>query len=152
MIVIVALVGAIRQNGYGNVRVREALVIGALSPLGVLIGVAVANHVSERALQLSFAALALFMATTAELLLVRRRPAPATAQATYESKKYTGEAQRTARRAGRPIGRTVDSLTPGRRCPRISLPHPRLPVAAERCRRGGLDRAGDSPPSRSTPS
>lgn len=68
MIVIVALVGAIRQNGYGNVRVREALVIGALSPLGVVVGVAAANHVSERALQLSFAALALFMAAQ----LVRR--------------------------------------------------------------------------------
>lgn len=68
MIVIVALVGAYRQNGYGNVRVREALVIGVLSPLGVLIGVAVANNVPERALQLSFAALALFMAAQ----LVRR--------------------------------------------------------------------------------
>lgn len=68
MIVVVALVGAYRQNGYGNVRVREALVIGALSPLGVLAGVALANHVSERALQLSFAALALFMAAQ----LVRR--------------------------------------------------------------------------------
>jgi uncharacterized membrane protein YfcA len=68
MIVIVALVGAIRQNGYGNVRIREALVIGALAPPGVLLGVAVANHVSERVLQLTFAALALFMA----LQLVRR--------------------------------------------------------------------------------
>jgi uncharacterized protein len=68
MIVIVALVGAYRQNSYGNVRVREALIIGALSPLGVLIGVGIANHVSERALQLSFAALALFMAAQ----LVRR--------------------------------------------------------------------------------
>lgn len=62
MIVIVALVGAMRQNSYGNVRVREALVIGVLSPLGVLIGVGVANNVSERVLQLSFAALALFLA------------------------------------------------------------------------------------------
>lgn len=68
MIVIVAAVGAYRQNGYGNVRIREALVIGVLSPLGVLIGVGVANHVSERALQLAFAALALFMAAQ----LVRR--------------------------------------------------------------------------------
>jgi uncharacterized membrane protein YfcA len=67
-IVIVALVGAIRQNGYGNVRVREALVISVLSPLGVVVGVAVANNVSERALQLSFAALALFMAAQ----LIRR--------------------------------------------------------------------------------
>lgn len=62
MIVLVAIVGAYRQNGYGNVRVREALIIGALSPLGVWIGVTVANHVSQRALQLAFAGLALFMA------------------------------------------------------------------------------------------
>lgn len=62
MIVIVALVGAYRQRAYGNVRLREALLIGALSPLGVLLGVALANNVSERVLQLSFAALALVMA------------------------------------------------------------------------------------------
>jgi uncharacterized membrane protein YfcA len=68
MIVIVALVGSYRQNRYGNVRLREALVVGALSPLGVLAGVAVANHVSERVLQLAFAALALLMAVQ----LVRR--------------------------------------------------------------------------------
>ena len=68
MIVVVALVGAYRQHRYGNVRLREALVIGALSPFGVLVGVLVANNLSERALQLSFAALALFMATQ----LVRR--------------------------------------------------------------------------------
>jgi hypothetical protein len=72
MIVIVALVGAIRQNGYGNVRVREALVIGVLSPIGVLAGVAVANHVSERILQLTFAALALFLALQ---LVLRARSA-----------------------------------------------------------------------------
>lgn len=68
MIVLVAIVGAYRQHGYGNVRVREALIIGALSPLGVWIGVTVANHVSQRALQLAFAGLALFMAAQ----LVRR--------------------------------------------------------------------------------
>lgn len=71
MIVVVALAGAFRQRRYGNVRVREALMIGALSPLGVLVGVLVANNVSERALQLSFAALALFMAAQ----LVRRAAA-----------------------------------------------------------------------------
>ncbi|HEU4463127.1 MAG TPA: TSUP family transporter [Solirubrobacterales bacterium] len=68
MIVLVAIVGAYRQYGYGNVRLREAAIVGALSPPGVLVGVAVANNVSERALQLSFAALALFMAAQ----LVRR--------------------------------------------------------------------------------
>jgi uncharacterized protein len=68
MIVIVALVGAARQSSYGNVNLRAALLIGGLSPLGVLLGVAIANNVSERVLQLSFAALALFMA----MQLVRR--------------------------------------------------------------------------------
>jgi uncharacterized membrane protein YfcA len=68
MIVLVALVGAIRQNGYGNVRVREALVIGVLSPLGVLLGVAISNEIPARALELAFAGLALLMAFT----LVRR--------------------------------------------------------------------------------
>ncbi len=72
MIVVVALVGAYRQSSYGNVNVRNAIVIGVLSPLGVLIGVGIANHVSERVLQLSFAALALFMA----LQLVRRALRP----------------------------------------------------------------------------
>jgi uncharacterized membrane protein YfcA len=62
MIVVVALVGAIRQNAYGNLELRDAIVIGVLSPLGVLIGVIVANEVPQRALELSFAALILFVA------------------------------------------------------------------------------------------
>jgi uncharacterized protein len=68
MIVVVALVGAFRQSSYGNVRVREALVIGVLSPLGVLAGVAISNEVPTRTLELAFAALVLFFACT----LVRR--------------------------------------------------------------------------------
>jgi uncharacterized membrane protein YfcA len=62
MIVIVALVGAARQRAYGNLAVGDALRIGLLSPLGVLIGVVVANEVPQRALELSFAALALYVA------------------------------------------------------------------------------------------
>jgi uncharacterized membrane protein YfcA len=61
-IVVVALVGAWRQRGYGNIRVRDGLVIGALSPLGVVVGAVVANAVPERALELSFAALQLYFA------------------------------------------------------------------------------------------
>jgi len=59
---VVALVGAARQSSYGNLKLRDALVIGVLSPLGVLIGVVVANAVPERALELCFAALVLFIA------------------------------------------------------------------------------------------
>lgn len=62
MIVIVAFVGAVRQSSYGNLRIRDALIIGVLSPLGVLIGVFVANEVPQRALELSFAGLVLFVA------------------------------------------------------------------------------------------
>ncbi len=62
IIVVVALVGAARQSAYGNLKLRDAVVIGALSPLGVLIGVLVANAVPGRALELSFAALVLFVA------------------------------------------------------------------------------------------
>ena len=54
-IVVVSVVGTWRQRGYGNVRMRDGVVIGLLSPIGVLIGVVVANAVSERALELSFA-------------------------------------------------------------------------------------------------
>jgi uncharacterized protein len=71
-IVPVALVAVWRQLGYGNVRVRDGLLIGALSPVGVGIGVVVANEVSQRALELIFAALALVIA--AQLLLRAVRP------------------------------------------------------------------------------
>ncbi|NLT04763.1 MAG: sulfite exporter TauE/SafE family protein [Solirubrobacterales bacterium] len=61
-IVLVGLVGAWRQGRYGNLRVRDGLIVGALSPLGVLVGAVVANAVSERALELSFATVQLFFA------------------------------------------------------------------------------------------
>ncbi len=67
-IVPVAIVGAWRQNAYGNVRVRDGLIVGALSPLGVAAGVVLSNTVSERALEVGFALLLLFVATQ----LVRR--------------------------------------------------------------------------------
>jgi uncharacterized membrane protein YfcA len=56
-IVPVAIAAVWRQSGYGNVRLREGLLIGALSPIGVVIGVVAANEVSQRALELSFGAL-----------------------------------------------------------------------------------------------
>jgi uncharacterized protein len=61
-IVLVAAVGAWRQVGYGNVRLRDGLVVGLLSPIGVLIGVGLANSVPERALELSFAGVQLAFA------------------------------------------------------------------------------------------
>jgi hypothetical protein len=67
-IIPVAIVGAWRQHQYGNVRLRDGLVIGALSPVGVLIGAVVSNTVPERALEIGFAALILLVAAQ----LVRR--------------------------------------------------------------------------------
>ena len=61
-IVPVAIVAARRQYGYGNVRVRDGIVIGSLSLVGVGIGVVVANAVPERALELFFAGFALVVA------------------------------------------------------------------------------------------
>jgi uncharacterized membrane protein YfcA len=49
----------LRLAAIGNVRLRDGLAIGVLSPLGVLAGVALANAVSERTLELSFAAMQL---------------------------------------------------------------------------------------------
>lgn len=76
-IVIVAIAGGWRQHGYGNVRLADAAVVGALSVPGVAIGVVVANEVSERTLEVGFALLALGIA----FQLVRRasrRPAAET--------------------------------------------------------------------------
>jgi uncharacterized membrane protein YfcA len=73
-IVFVALLGAWRQRGYGNVRVRDGVVLGAVSPLGVVVGVVASSAVSERALELMFAALALLIAAQ----LVRRAILPRT--------------------------------------------------------------------------
>ena len=61
-IVLVAIVGAARQRGYGNVRLRDGLVIGLLAPVGVLVGVVLANALPERALELSFAGVLLVFA------------------------------------------------------------------------------------------
>ena len=61
-IVPVAAVGAWRQRKHGNVRLADGIWIGILSPLGVLIGVVVANAVSQRALEISFAILLLAVA------------------------------------------------------------------------------------------
>ena len=61
-IVLVAVVGTARQREYGNLRLRDGLMIGVLSPVGVAAGVVLANALPERALELSFAGLQLLFA------------------------------------------------------------------------------------------
>jgi uncharacterized protein len=77
-IVPVALVAVWRQRGYGNVRVREGLIIGALSPIGVAIGVVTSNSIPQRALELTFAGLALLIA--AQLVIRALRPSERTSE------------------------------------------------------------------------
>jgi uncharacterized membrane protein YfcA len=61
-IVPVALVGAVRQDRYGNVRREDALLVGVLSIAGVAGGVALANALSGTALRSAFAVLILLIA------------------------------------------------------------------------------------------
>jgi uncharacterized protein len=61
-IVPVALVGVLRQRRYGNVRLADGVVIGALSTGGAFLGVAIANAVPERALEIGFACVMLLAA------------------------------------------------------------------------------------------
>lgn len=72
-IVFVALVGTWRQGRYGNLRVRDGLIVGLLSPIGVLAGTVLANAVTERTLELAFAAVQIFFAYS----LARRAMRPA---------------------------------------------------------------------------
>lgn len=72
-VVAVGAIGAWRQHGYGNLRARDALLIAALSPLGVAAGTLAANELPERGLELAFAALSLYFAFG----LARRAARPA---------------------------------------------------------------------------
>lgn len=67
-IVPVAALGAYRQHRYGNLRLREAAVIGVLAVPAAAAGVAIVNAVPERAVKAGFAALMLWVAAQ----LVRR--------------------------------------------------------------------------------
>lgn len=71
-IIPVALVGAARQHRYGNLRPRDGALLGLLATAGALGGVALANAVPQRALEVSFAMLQLFVA----LQLARRAIRP----------------------------------------------------------------------------
>jgi uncharacterized protein len=61
-VTVMAVVGAARQRRYGNIRLREGLVIGGLAPIGVIAGVILANALPDRALELGFAGVQLVFA------------------------------------------------------------------------------------------
>src|SRR3954451_11712654 len=58
----VGAVGAWRQHGYRNLRPSDGALVGSLSVVGVVAGVALANLLPEHALKLLFAAVMLYFA------------------------------------------------------------------------------------------
>ena len=73
-IVPTALAGAWSQRRYGNLRLREGVLMGSLALGGAAVGVALANVLAERPLRIIFAGFLLVVASQ----LVRRelRPVP----------------------------------------------------------------------------
>jgi uncharacterized membrane protein YfcA len=67
-IIPVALVGAYRQHGQGNVDLRTAAALGGLAVAGAALGAVIANAVPQRVLEVGFALLILYVA----FQLVRR--------------------------------------------------------------------------------
>lgn len=61
-VLIVALVGALAQDRYGNVQRRDALTLGALGLFGTIGGVVAANALSSRVLRDAFAGLLVVVA------------------------------------------------------------------------------------------
>jgi uncharacterized membrane protein YfcA len=61
-IIPVSIVGAASQARYGNVRLRDALVLGVLAIPGAIAGVALVNAVPERLVEVLFALLMLYIA------------------------------------------------------------------------------------------
>ena len=70
----VALIGAWRQHGYGNVRVRDGLLIGALAVPGAILGVWLVNVLPEVVVRDLFALLLLY--TAYQLVRKATKPEP----------------------------------------------------------------------------
>lgn len=74
-----AVVGAWRQRCFGNLRLRDGILIGLLSPLGVLAGVVASNAASQRLLEIGFAVLLLLVAGQLTHRVLRPATDPETA-------------------------------------------------------------------------
>ena len=77
-IVPVALVGALRQHHYGNLRVREGIVVGIAAIPGAIAGVEIVNAIPERTTKIGFAVLLLYVAWTLASGALRELRAPGT--------------------------------------------------------------------------
>lgn len=61
-IIPVAAVGAWRQHRYGNLRLADAALVGALAAPATVVGVALVNALPERVVEVAFAGLQLYVA------------------------------------------------------------------------------------------
>ena len=77
-IIPVALVGAWRQQANGNVELRTGLALGALAAAGATGGVVLANALPQRALEVGFAVLILYVAAQLVRRALRAEPEAAT--------------------------------------------------------------------------
>jgi uncharacterized membrane protein YfcA len=76
-IIPVALVGAARQHRYGNLRLRDAVVIGVLAIPGAVLGVTIVNAIPERTTEVLFALLMLYVAGQMVRRALKAEPEPA---------------------------------------------------------------------------
>ena len=81
-IIPVALIGGARQYRYGNVRLRDGILLGLLAVGGAVLGSLLANLLPERVLVLSFAVLTLYFAYSMLRRGMRERRASQTRAAT----------------------------------------------------------------------
>jgi uncharacterized membrane protein YfcA len=72
-IVPTAATGALRQRSYGNLRVRAAVIIGAVSILGAELGVQIATRVDEDVIRRAVGVLLLLVAARLALGVLRQR-------------------------------------------------------------------------------
>jgi uncharacterized membrane protein YfcA len=76
-IIPVALVGAANQHRYGNLRLRDALLIGVLAIPGAVLGVTIVNAIPERTTEVLFALLMLYVAGQMARRALQAAPEPA---------------------------------------------------------------------------
>ena len=66
-----AATGALRQRAYGNLRLRAALVVGAVSIVGAELGVQIATRVDEDIIRRAFGVLLVLVAARLALAVAR---------------------------------------------------------------------------------
>lgn len=93
-IIPVAMVGTFKQDGYGNVRRHDALLMGLLSIAGAATGVALANALSGTVLRVGFALLMVLVA----IQLVRKALS-----------EESGSRPSNGSGAGAPVGAAADA-------------------------------------------